>query len=171
VLWPDEATQQQPCCSEKMHVILGDGVDEVDADVGVEHARSTGGGRLNPSAIGQTKKNTAAADRVYPARRHDGSGASRSGGARRTAGHKHAGSKVPTQIDEVEMGRSTRQQRHARSGCLHGSVGSRRVAGPGRHHGSTGQGEIHLPPCDEDQVLMATAGGEPRDEAATATWR
>jgi len=40
------------------------------------------------------------------------------------------------------------------------------VAGPGCHHGSTGQDEIHLPPCDEDQVLMATAGGEPKGEAA-----
>ena len=48
VLWPDEATQQQPCCSEKMHVVLGDGVDEVDADARVERARSTSGGRLNP---------------------------------------------------------------------------------------------------------------------------
>jgi len=48
MLWPDEATQQQPCCSEKMHIVLGDGVDEVDADVGVECARLTGGGRLNP---------------------------------------------------------------------------------------------------------------------------
>ena len=81
-------------------------------------------------------------------------------------GHEQAGSKAPTQIDDVEMGRSARQQRHARSGCLHGSVGSRRVAGPGCHHGSTGQDEIHLPPCDEDQVLMATAGGEPKGEAA-----
>jgi len=25
------------------------------------------------------------------------------------------------------------------------------VAGPGSHHGGTGRGEIHLPPCDEDQ--------------------
>jgi len=45
-------------------------------------------------------------------------------------GHEHAGSKAPTQIDEVEMDRSAQQQRHARSGCLHGSAGSRRVAGP-----------------------------------------
>jgi len=45
------------------------------------------------------------------------------------------------------------------------------VAGPGRHHGSMGQGEIHVPPCDEDQVSMATAGGEPGDEAAVAAWQ
>jgi len=45
------------------------------------------------------------------------------------------------------------------------------VAGPGRHHGGMGQGEIHLPPCDEDQVLMATAGGELGDEAAAAAWQ
>jgi len=45
------------------------------------------------------------------------------------------------------------------------------VAGPGRHHGGTGRGEIHLPPCDEDQVLIVTAGGKPGDEAAAATWR
>jgi len=69
------------------------------------------------------------------------------------------------------MGRSTPQQRHARSGCLHGSAGARRVAGPSRHHGDTGWGEIHLPQCDEDQVLMATAGGEPGDEAAAGTWQ
>jgi len=87
------------------------------------------------------------------------------------AGHEHAGSKAPTQIDEVEMDRSARQQRHARSSCLHGSAGSRRVAGLGRHHGGTGRGEIHLPPCDEDQVLMVPASGEPGDEAAAATWR
>ena len=93
---------------------------------------------------------------MYPARRHDGGGASRSGGARRTAG-----SKAPMRIDEVEMGRSSRQQQHARSSCLHGSAGLRCVAGPGRHHDGTRQGEIHLPPCNEDQVLMATAGGEP----------
>jgi len=49
MLWPDDATQQQPCCSEKVHVVLGDGVDEVDADGVVERARSTGGGRLNPN--------------------------------------------------------------------------------------------------------------------------
>jgi len=48
MLWLDEATQQQPCCSAKMHVVLEDGVDEVDVDVGVERARSTSGGRLNP---------------------------------------------------------------------------------------------------------------------------
>ena len=48
MLQPNEATQQQPYCSEKMRVVLGDGVDEVDADAGVERARSTGGGRLNP---------------------------------------------------------------------------------------------------------------------------
>ena len=53
VLWPDEATQQQPYCSKKMHVVLGDDVDEVDVDevdvdAGVERARSTDGGRLNP---------------------------------------------------------------------------------------------------------------------------
>ena len=52
MLRPEEATQQQPCCSKKMRVVLGNGVDEVDADADadaeVEHARSTGGGRLNP---------------------------------------------------------------------------------------------------------------------------
>ena len=46
MLWPD--AQQQPCCSEKMHVVLRDGVNEVDADARVERARSSGGGRLNP---------------------------------------------------------------------------------------------------------------------------
>jgi len=42
---------------------------------------------------------------VYPARRHDGGGAPRSGGARHTAGHEHVGSKALTQIDEVVKGR------------------------------------------------------------------
>jgi len=55
------------------------------------------------------QKDTAAGDRVYPARRHDGGAPSRSGGARRTAGHEHAGSKAPTRIDEVEMDKSARQ--------------------------------------------------------------
>ena len=44
MLWPDEVTYQQPYCSEKMHVVLRDGVDEVDADAGVERVRSTGSG-------------------------------------------------------------------------------------------------------------------------------
>ena len=48
MLWPNEATQYQPCFSEKMHVVLRDSVDEVDANARVERARSTGGGRLNP---------------------------------------------------------------------------------------------------------------------------
>jgi len=45
------------------------------------------------------------------------------------------------------------------------------VAGPGRHHGGMGRGDIHLPPCDEDQVLMAPVGGKPEDEAAAAAWQ
>ena len=45
---PMRRHKQQPCCLEKMHVVLRDGVDEVDADAGVECARSTGGRRLNP---------------------------------------------------------------------------------------------------------------------------
>ena len=69
MLWPDEATQQQPCCSEKMRVVLDDGVDDeligraavlgrsmhrqwcagaadglVDADAGVVRTRSTASG-------------------------------------------------------------------------------------------------------------------------------
>jgi len=52
------------------------------------------------------QKDTAAGDQVYLARRHDGGGAPRSGGARRTAGHEHMESKAPTWIDEMEMGRS-----------------------------------------------------------------
>ena len=72
VLRLDEATQQQPFCSEKVRVILGEGVDDepvgrapvlgrpmhsrwcvgaadgpVDADA-VVCTRSTAGGRLNP---------------------------------------------------------------------------------------------------------------------------
>jgi hypothetical protein len=90
VLRPDEATQQ-PCCSEKMRVVLGDGVSEVDADVGVECTRLTDGGQLNAICDWANQKDTLLGDRVYPARRHDGGGASRSGGARRTAGHEHAG--------------------------------------------------------------------------------
>ena len=146
-----------------MHVVLGDGVDEVDARRAV--------GDSIPISDPPNQKDTVETDQVYPARRHDSGGASRSGSARRTAGHEHAGSKAPTHIDEVEMGISARQQGHARSGCLHGSAGSRRVASPSRHHDGTGRGEIHLLPCDDDQVLMATAGGEPEDEAAAATWR
>lgn len=54
----------------------------------------------------------------------------------------------------VEMGRSGLQQQHFRSGCLHGiSRYGQGVAGPDRHHGGVGAGEIQvqLPPCDEDQ--------------------
>ena len=57
----------------------------------------------------QANQKDTAADQVYPARRHDDNGVSRSGGARRTMGHEHMGAKAPTQIDEVEMGRSARQ--------------------------------------------------------------
>jgi len=39
---------------------------------------------------------------VYPTKRHDDGGASRSGGARRTVGHEHVGSKALTRINEVE---------------------------------------------------------------------
>jgi len=46
-----------------------------------------------------------------------------------------------------------------------------RVASPGHHHGGMRRGEIYLPPCDEDQVLMATTGGEPGDRAAAEVWR
>ena len=73
---------------------------------------------------------------------------------RRMAGHKHAGSKALTRIDELKMDRSTRQQRHDRTGYLYGSAGSRHV--------------IHLPLCDEDKILMVTADGEPEDEAVAA---
>jgi hypothetical protein len=31
-----------------------------------------------------------------------------------------------------------------------------------------GQGKIHLPPCDEDKVLMKTASDELREEVAAA---
>jgi len=50
------------------------------------------------------QKDTTTGDRVYLARRHDGGGASRSGDARRTTGHEHAGLKAPTRINEVEIG-------------------------------------------------------------------
>jgi hypothetical protein len=50
------------------------------------------------------QKDTTTRDRVYPARRHGGSGVTRLVSARRTAGHRRVGSKVTTGIDVVEMG-------------------------------------------------------------------
>jgi len=64
VLWLDQATQQQPCCWEKMHVVLGDGVDEVDVDVGIERARLMAVGDSIPISGWANQKDTAG-DRVY----------------------------------------------------------------------------------------------------------
>ena len=61
--------------------------------------------------------------------------------------------------DVVEMDRSTSQQRHSRSGRLHGGSWSGVVV-PGRHHGGTGRGDGHLPPHDEDEVATARQGGD-----------
>jgi hypothetical protein len=74
-------------------------------------------GNSIPISDRANQKDTTAGDRMYPARWHDGGGATRSGDA-------------PTRIDVVKMGRSAQQQRHARFGCLHGSARSGRVAGP-----------------------------------------
>jgi hypothetical protein len=54
-----------------------------------------------------SQKDIAAGDRVYPARRHDGGGVTRSGGARCMVGRERAGSMAPMLIDVVEMGKST----------------------------------------------------------------
>lgn len=67
--------------------------------------------------------------------------------------------------DVVEMGRSA-HLRHSGSSRLHGGFGSA-MAGHGRHHGPTGQGEIHLPPCDR-KVVMAQPNDELGDEVVAA---
>jgi hypothetical protein len=76
-----------------MHIILSDGVDEVDADVGVEHSSRRAVGYSIPIDRAN-QKDTTVGDQVYLARQHGG----------------RAGSKALTWIDMVEMGRSARQQ-------------------------------------------------------------
>ena len=134
----------------------------INADAGVV-AKLMGDGRLNPDQWSGKPKG-------YSSR---GSGVPLETARRRQCDPiGRAGSKVPTRIDVVEMCRSTQKQRHARSGCLHGSAGSGRVAGPSRHHNGTRWAKIHLPLCNEDQVLTATASDEPEGRAAVARrWR
>ena len=97
---------------------------------------------------------------MYPARRHDGGSATRSDGARRTTGHEHVWSKAPTRIDEVEMGRSTRQQRHARSVGWPGLAATTAARDGARF--------ICLHATKIRKVLTATANDESGDKATAA---